>query len=93
MILIDSFLFQTNSAGFRPIQIAVEANQRRIIKCLLSLGCRLDVTETHRDLIVPKSCCIKYHDQHPHTELQPLFAAVKFDDIEMFKMLLNYYHR
>jgi len=40
-----------------------------------------------------RRCCLTHEDAHPHVVLQPLFECVRFENVRLFKLLLDYHYR
>lgn len=67
------------------LYLAVDSNHKNLVDLLIRYGANPSAPSL---LSPPQPCCRYYRDQHPHLELEPLYAAVKNDNFHVIRMIL-----
>ena len=66
-------------------QQAADRNHTEVVKLLVSWGSNPSAPAKIKTL---RRCCLSYGDDHPHLELDPLYAAVKNDNFKMIRLII-----
>lgn len=71
--------------GVSALFLAADKNHFKVAQLLIRHGANPSAVHHVQP---PALCCRAHRDQHPHLELEPLFAAVQNDNLAMIKLIL-----